>query len=817
MKQMIQNLFKSSATFEELILSAVHNPSPRSSLFPYRFFRRENQLYYNAGKIAGFILESAPIVGCDSKILKQISLLFEDLLPPQGMLEVLLIASDDLTSILQNWSENHKTKDAIFKTLEDYRLEFFKNYNLTAKTNFRLRNYRLFFAFSSSDKKAEESCIEFRSKFQSLLHSINMDYKDTPPEALLRLIREIAHYPDFRDVEYTEHELISEQLSDISNALLVDTKSVLLDGGKYITRTFNVEKFPPHFNIANLPLLLGDSGSDMMQISARFTISYIIANELPPFKQEEFKRKGDIITQQARGLLGTINRELRDEADEWKDILERVSKDNEKFLTRSFSISITAQDGEIDKAEQNLIGLWKKNDFVIKPNEFFHLPILLTHCPFISHGNLWKLLKSYGAVKTILSSEPKALLPIHAEWRGHSTGGMILSGRRGQIFTWDCFENASNYNVCVTGMSGSGKSVFLQEFVMNQLTKGARVFVVDIGRSFEKTCKLFAGDYISFGSKSNISLNPFSNIPTDESSDTANVAHDSLSMLKFVIAKMAAPKAGTLDIQDAAIASAIMDAWDLHKNKASIDKLVQILQSKGAYEQDVAMMLFEYTSKGHYGRFFGGNDNIAFKNQFTVLEFEELRSRPDLAAVIMQMLSIQILQQVYLSSRQQRFIILFDEAWYALQHFPMLLGEMARTVRKYNGSLVLGTQSLNDFYGAGVGEAEKARLGVIENCEWRVLLKQKSDSLDKALKLGFSDEQVSTAQTLDTVDKQYSECIICQSNQNFVVARLMLDRFSQILYSSSPEVFAKVQQYISSGLSTINAIEKTMRNVYVQN
>lgn len=804
MNEYLKKLLRSVGSFEEQILSVVHHPLPRSSLFPYRFYENRDGLYYNEDGVVGFTLESTPIVGCDSRLAKQLSLLFEDMLPTEGMLEVLLLGSDDLQPVLKKWMRNTHVTNDIYAKLEEHRLQFFYDYNSVTRTNFRFRNYRLFFSFSSSAKYARDACIEFRKKFCTLLHSINMEVRYVGPEEFLRLVREIVHYPDFRDEEYRECELLSEQLCDVSNALCIDADKVHLDGGKYVTKTFGVRKFPQHFNIANFPALLGDANSNMLQISGRFMVSYIVCNDISNTQQEELKKKGEIILSQVKNLFGAINRELKDEGIEWSQVLERMHKNNEKFLTRSFSVSVTARAEHIEKAEQSLISLWKKNDFVVKTNEFFQLPVLLTYCPFWAHSGMWKVLKSFGAVKTVLSSETKALMPIHTEWKGHDTGGMVLSGRRGQLFTWDAFECASNNNVCVTGMSGSGKSVFLQEFVANQLAKGARVFVVDIGRSFEKTCKLFGGDFVSFGSKSQISLNPFSNIPVDDEV----IAQDSLSMLKFVIAKMAAPKSGTQDIQDAVIASAIIDTWEQHKNAASLDSLVEILRVQGA--NDIATMLFEYTSKGHYGRFFNGTDNITFANCFTVLEFEELRSRPDLAAVIMQMLSIQILQHVYLSSRQQRFVVLFDEAWYALQHFPMLLGEMARTVRKYNGGLVLGTQSLNDFYSAGMGDAEKARLGVIENCAWRVLLKQKSDSLGRAMELGFSEEQICIARTLETFDNQYSECLICQSDQEFVVARLMLDRFSQVLYSSSPEIFAMVQKYVSAGHSTSTAVEKVM-------
>ena len=66
------------------------------------------------------------------------------------------------------------------------------------------------------------------------------------------------------------------------------------------------------------------------------------------------------------------------------------------------------------------------------------------------------------------------------------------------------------------------------------------------------------------------------------------------------------------------------------------------------------------------------NRTLIFKNRLTVIEFEDLRERKDLLSVVMQMLSAQIMTQVFSGSRQQRFVILFDEAWFALELFPGL-------------------------------------------------------------------------------------------------------------------------------------------------
>ena len=52
-----------------------------------------------------------------------------------------------------------------------------------------------------------------------------------------------------------------------------------------------------------------------------------------------------------------------------------------------------------------------------------------------------------------------------------------------------------------------------------------------------------------------------------------------IAMLKLIIAKMVAPIASTLDIENATIAMALSEVWQKYKNEADIDKLVEVLGS----------------------------------------------------------------------------------------------------------------------------------------------------------------------------------------------------------------------------------------------
>ena len=89
---------------------------------------------------------------------------------------------------------------------------------------------------------------------------------------------------------------------------------------------------------------------------------------------------------------------------------------------------------------------------------------------------------------------------------------LFLIGRRGQPACWSPFANeAGNYNVAVTGKSGSGKSVLMQELVTGLIGAGGEAVVIDDGRSFQHTAEALEGAFIAFG-KDPACLNPFAMI-----------------------------------------------------------------------------------------------------------------------------------------------------------------------------------------------------------------------------------------------------------------------------------------------------------------
>ena len=615
-------------------------------------------------------------------------------------------------------------------------------------------------------------------------------------------------------VSYNEHEPLNCQI-DRANPMFFNGQKIMhglqsqnkkRDNKRYTSKCYIFEQTPKKFSMEMMINLLGDAVRDNLQIPGRLILSYTIANDISSKKQEVFKDKGGAVVKQENSYLVRFDNLIKKEITEWSEALELLNG-GKKLLSTSFTILLTEREENFARSEQYLTSVYVTNGFKIKSLDYFMLPGFLSCLPFGTGSGVFSLFKKHGLAQTTVSTTPLAFLPIHGEWKGNSREGLLLAGRRGQVFTIDPFIGESNYNVNVIGQSGSGKSVLLQDMVANFLSNGTKVFVLDIGRSYEKLCNLCGGDFVEFRMDSQICLNPF-----DRVSLSSNEAQgDFLSLILPILAKMVAPKRGTTDIEDSILARVLQETWAEKSNQMTITDIAQKLQEEGSeISSALATMLFQYSDKGSYGRFFNGKSNVAFDNRLTVIEFEDLRERRDLLSVVMQMLSAQIMTQVFSGNRQQRFVILFDEAWFALELFPGLLASLARTIRKYWGSLILGTQSVNDFY---VNDTAKS---ILENSGWLFMLKQKKESVDllmESKRMALDDNQINLIKSLNVVPGKYSECLISSSG-GYVVGRLILDPYSKVLYSTSPTEFAAVQALVAGGLNVHKAVEEVALNVY---
>jgi conjugal transfer ATP-binding protein TraC len=367
------------------------------------------------------------------------------------------------------------------------------------------------------------------------------------------------------------------------------------------------------------------------------------------------------------------------------------------------------------------------------------------------------------------------------------------------------YDSGRNYNACIVAESGSGKSFFTNELISSELSLGGQVWAIDVGRSYEKYCKSVGGEFIHFGPDSDICLNPFESVENyDEEAD----------VLAALLVAMAAPRESLTNLQFSELRRIISEQWDVHNRSMTIDLVADALKdSSDQRVRDVGTQLWSFTSKGEYGKYFVGRNNVKFQNRFTVLELEELKGRKQLQTVVLLQLIMQIQNSMYLgqmSDRGRHKVVIIDEAWDLLTQ-----GEVAtfiehgyRRFRKYGGAAVVVTQGLAELYASEQGTA------IVNNSTNMYLLGMKSEAVDAIAKEGRLSIGPGGFQLLKTVrtDKgRYSE-IFCRTDYGAGIGRLIVDKFRYLLYSTHPDDVGAIarQQALHPGIDVAQAIHRVM-------
>ena len=384
---------------------------------------------------------------------------------------------------------------------------------------------------------------------------------------------------------------------------------------------------------------------------------------------------------------------------------------------------------------------------------------------------------------------------------------LFLIGRRGQPACWSPFANdAGNYNVAVTGKSGSGKSVLMQELVIGLIGAGGEAVVIDDGRSFQHTAEALGGAFIAFG-KDPACLNPFAMIDAATAERDGDYREECFAMLAGVLARMCRRRGAIDDIEAALIDEAIAKAWDEAGNGADLGTVRKHLEARGDRRAaDMGTALGPWCPGGALGRLFSGHEIPDLDSALTVFELGELKGRGDVQGVVLMLIVFLATQRMYHGPRTRAKAIVIDEAWDLLsgEDSRAFLEGAARRARKYRGALVTGTQSVNDYY------ANPAARAAWDNADWTIFLAQKDESVEllKQEKRIHCDPGMERAlKSLNTVEGRYAEMVL-HGPDGWRVARLVLDPWSVALFSSRGPAFTAVEKLKAEGLTTRQAIDR---------
>ena len=777
-----------------------------SDLFDVLAYDPESALFLMEDRSLGFGFRCLPLAGGDQSLADRLNVFLNGDWPTDTLLQISLFTSPDLGACLHNQKKPLKERETpVLKALHDasrrFLLEGIRR-PLDDITGLRLSRAEVLITLKlplkASFPTEQEEFISRRlqKSAHQALKTIGIQPEVLTAEGYLRSMAVLlnwdktSHWVDGGHEPADPQQLLRHQILDFNQELRVDAEGIFLRDKR--VKTLSVKRYPDHLAFGAAQHYLGDllTGSRGIRQNALITVTLHYPDAEATRSQLESVRQW--VTTQADGPMVRFIPRLKRRKQSF-DILFDAFHEGDRPIRAAFSMILFCDEGEDQEAISNARVYYRELGFQLLEDRFFCLPIFLNSLPL---GADRAFIKDSRRYRTFSTRHVVPLLPLFADWQGTGSNTLKLVSRQGQWMGFSLFDSGTNYNASIAAQSGSGKSFLTNELIVSHLYEGARVWVIDVGRSYQNLAETLGGTFIAFDSVKRLSLNPFSLIRDwQEEAD---------AIAGLVIA-MAAPTDRLTDFQTASLKRLLKECFDAEGSAMSVLSIARrLLMEADRRLKDLGSQLFPFTPDGEYGRYFEGPNSVLFDGHFTVLELEELKGRRHLQQVVLLQLIYQIQQAMYLGDRSQSKIVIIDESWDLLTQSDAasFIEHGYRRFRKYGGSAVTITQSVNDLYGSSTGRA------IAENSAHLILLGQKAEAIDALSKdkmLPIDDVGVRHLKSLKTIPGRYSELFII-SDRGAGIGRLIVDPFRRLLYSTRPQDVAEIRALKQKGFDIIEAV-----------
>jgi conjugal transfer ATP-binding protein TraC len=836
-----------------------------SQLLPYIAWIEAQRLFVLEGdepgvtEGLGFAIEMWPQTGASEEVTNLLMTIFNQL-PTGTCIQWSLLASPLIENHLDSYvacrpdpanAENQEEVERriLYRSLAQRQARHFADgahVSLVSHQPYLLRDFRLVMSVvipsSTFDDPALLKQIVFtREMIVTTLKTYHQFMREWVPEDLINWCAVLLNLQDTfakRDapwINYDGDRPIKEQIVHPNTVIRAHEDGLFFGlpqrGDEFVAKCMTVRSYPKAYSLHAMGNLIGDYLQPTIAYNCPFLIACGIEIQDYQKTREITQIKSARATQKADSRMARFLPDLVKQKDDW-DIAQNAFSEGHGTVRMYHQIVLFDRPDQIAKSAQSAQSVFRKAGFELVEDTYMQLQAFLSALPLSLTPSLAKDISTAQRMVTKTAVNAVNLAPLVGEWHGIGDTIVPLAGRRGQIMFIDLFGNVTgNYNAVVCGKSGSGKSVLLNLLTLSYLGIGARVWIIDIGRSFAKLCDQVGGQYIEMSKAADIRLNPFSMV--------INIDED-IEMLTALFCHMCSPSATLTDHLKSILKAHLTDIWYTHGRAATVDhvqySLVNNCEMGGPnplqndpvwlekvrnmpYEErrnycdprvrDLGMSLFPYTSVGNFGKYFTGEANIDFDNALVVLELEELAQITELRTIIMFLVMYKITQAMYLMPRDQPKLCIIDEAWQLLAGGASgdFVESGYRRARKYGGAFLTATQSMQDY---DISVASKAAL---TNADWIFLLGQKPESVQALIeqkKILVDDYMQKLLLSVHTEQGRFSEVFISAGDMGKGIGRILLDPYSLLMASSKAEDFEAVKRYREVGYSLPQALEAVL-------
>lgn len=742
----------------------------RSLSFFLPYVSCRDNYYYHLGDHIGFCFECTPLLAGGEDAERTLESIYTSL-PVDSIVQINLFASKYIKFILDQYRNKRRYE---FKDATDARIQFLRNgtkHSILSNQDQLVRNFRLIVSCQIPSKLPQKEIEKIMLAVSRNLNHMKLHPCPMVPAHLIEFVSELINYGyDDENMRrsYNPYEEIRDQIvkKDIVSHIKRDHIQL---GDTYIS-SMSFSQLPERWALFRMKQMIGDQFQDNRSFAFPFMLTQTTIILDHQKRYNYFKT--------SRGFsdwwsfLGRLAPKIGYKNVSYERVAEELERVGGKFVKTYLNIVTWADSYErLFGQLQDIRGYYNTLKFTAEQDRFINLPIFLSSLPMGYRLSQDAYLRRS---ETRTTNEAATLAPVIADWGGSGNPALTFVSRMGQLMSIDLFDS-DGYGAVVIGKTGSGKSFFVNDILEAYLALGAKIFIIDAGRSYQKACEKFGGQYIDFESPG-WCLNPFTKIHDIE------MLNEYMDVLKGVIGEMISPRDDISDLHYSLIEQAIRETYQSFGSETTPTKIRDYM--RGHHDtryHDMSLMMQSFCTGGVNESYFNGPSNVNFENDLIVLELDGLRNKKHLQSVVLYLLIVQIQQDLY--KTEKKGLCLMDEIKDIINkpNVNSFVTAAYRKFRKYGSSPISIFQGLNDVY-----ESEGGRI-MIENSDWIFLLRQKEESINSLVKdekLLLSRDDINLIKSIKKVNGQYSELFI-YSEVGRGLGRLIVDRFNQLLRTTN--------------------------------
>jgi type IV secretory pathway VirB4 component len=291
-----------------------------------------------------------------------------------------------------------------------------------------------------------------------------------------------------------------------------------------------------------------------------------------------------------------------------------------------------------------------------------------------------------------------------------------------------------NRNGVVIGPSGSGKSFTCNVWITQQHEMGYDQVIVDVGGSYRSVVEALGGKYYELTPDTPMRMNIFG-VPQNKEGDYYIDSDKSIYLRSLInVLWKDTTKGEDLDRNEDSVFTELLDLYVVHLNssKAQVSNLISFVKFVADYierkdlsdrwkkyltmvKMDSFLLNMNKFTSGVYKDIVNSEANVDLSaDRLICFDMQGIQKDP----VIYPVMALVLVEQVFDKMKRDAVMpkaLFMDEAWSFLGGSPVLAKfaeNLARTVRKFNGSLIIITQGYSEIKNSRIGDAIRQNMAI---------------------------------------------------------------------------------------------------------